>query len=113
MIVPERRIAAGYAITSRYYFYIRVSLPPDSSPQAALVFNLSKTDKMPFLELLTNVELSKDEARNLALELSAHAAKVLGKPESAFGINIRAGEVLTFAGNFDPCMLTCLTYLSA
>ena len=59
---------------------------------------------MPFLELLTNVELSKDEAKSLALELSATAAKILKKPEPAFGINVRAGEVLTFAGNFDPCM---------
>jgi len=33
---------------------------------------------------------------------------VFGKPEAVFGINVRAGEVLTFAGNFDPCMLPCL-----
>jgi hypothetical protein len=60
---------------------------------------------MPFLELITNVTLTRAQAEEVALSLSAFAAVTLKKPESAFGINVRANEVLTFAGNWDPCML--------
>lgn len=58
---------------------------------------------MPFVELITNVTLTRAQAEEVALSLSAFAAETLKKPESAFGINVRANEVLTFAGNWDPC----------
>ena len=67
---------------------------------------------MPFLELITNVTLTRAQTEELALSLSAHAAETLQKPESAFGINVRANEVLTFAGNWDPCTLPLLQTLS-
>jgi hypothetical protein len=63
---------------------------------------------MPFVELITNVSLTRAQAEELALSLSACAAETLQKPEFAFGINVRANEVLTFAGNQDPCMLPVL-----
>jgi phenylpyruvate tautomerase len=60
---------------------------------------------MPFLELITNVTLTRAQTEEVALSLSAFAAETLKKPESAFGINVRANEVLTFAGTWAPCML--------
>jgi Macrophage migration inhibitory factor (MIF) len=63
---------------------------------------------MPFVELITNVSLTRAQTEELALSLSACAAETLQKPEFAFGINVRANEVLTFAGNQDPCMLLVL-----
>jgi hypothetical protein len=63
---------------------------------------------MPFVELITNVSLTRAQTEELALSLSACAAETLQKPEVAFGINVRANEVLTFAGNQDPCMLLVL-----
>ena len=60
---------------------------------------------MPFIELITNVTLTRAQTEELALSLSAHAAETLKKPEIAFGINVRANEVLTFAGNWDPCKM--------
>jgi hypothetical protein len=59
---------------------------------------------MPFVELITNVSLTRAQTEELALSLSACAAETLQKPEFAFGVNVRANEVLTFAGNWDPCM---------
>jgi phenylpyruvate tautomerase len=64
---------------------------------------------MPFVELITNVSLTRAQTEELALSLSACAAETLQKPEFVFGINVRANEVLTFAGNWDPCMLLVLT----
>jgi phenylpyruvate tautomerase len=64
---------------------------------------------MPFVELITNVSLTRGQTEELALSLSACAAETLQKPEFVFGINVRANEVLTFAGNWDPCMLLVLT----
>ena len=63
---------------------------------------------MPFVELVTNVSLTRAQTEELALSLSACAAETLQKPEFVFGINVRANEVLTFAGNCDPCMLPVL-----
>ena len=63
---------------------------------------------MPFVELVTNVSLTRAQTEELALSLSACAAETLQKPEFVFGINVRANEVLTFAGNQDPCMLSVL-----
>jgi phenylpyruvate tautomerase len=65
---------------------------------------------MPFVELITNVSLTRAQTEELALSLSACAAETLQKPEFVFGINVRANEVLTFAGNWDPCMLLVLTH---
>lgn len=58
---------------------------------------------MPFLEIITNITLTRAQAEELALSLSAFAAETLKMPQAAFGINVRANEVLTFAGNWDPC----------
>jgi hypothetical protein len=63
---------------------------------------------MPFVELITNVSLTRAQVEELALSLSVCAAETLQKPELAFGINVRANEVLTFAGNQDPCMFPVL-----
>ena len=63
---------------------------------------------MPFLELITNVTLTRAQTEEVALSLSAFAAQTLKKPEVAFGINVRANEVLTFAGNWDPCTINAL-----
>lgn len=59
---------------------------------------------MPFIELITNIDLSTSRKKEVALSLSAESAKILNKPPQVFGVSIRSGEVLSFAGNFDPCM---------
>jgi hypothetical protein len=58
---------------------------------------------MPFVELVTNVTLTHAQAEEVALSLSTFCAQTLKIPEAAFGINVRANEVLTFGGNWDPC----------
>ncbi|KKZ68187.1 hypothetical protein EMCG_06148 [[Emmonsia] crescens] len=66
---------------------------------------------MPFLELLTNVTLSREQSKELALSLSRAASEILKKPESLISVQIRADEILTFAGTHDPCFqlrITCL-----
>jgi len=89
------------------------SSPTKASPFSIPLHALQKSRKMPFVELVTNVSLTRAQAEELALSLSACAAETLQKPEIAFGINVRANEVLTFAGNQDPCMLPVLYVLLA
>ena len=67
---------------------------------------------MPNVQLVTNVELSKEQHKALTVDLSETSAKVLGKPPSLFVVNIRQGEVLSFGGTFDPCMYIRLRWCS-
>jgi len=88
-----------------YYLVLRLPLPlQQKRVYLASHFTLRKSRKMPFVELITNVSLTRAQTEELALSLSACAAETLQKPEFAFGVNVRANEVLTFAGNWDPCM---------
>ncbi|EEQ92561.1 uncharacterized protein BDCG_07681 [Blastomyces dermatitidis ER-3] len=66
---------------------------------------------MPFLELLTNVALSREQSKDLALSLSKTAAEILQKPESLISVQVRADEILTFAGTHDPCFQLRITSL--
>ncbi|EEH38237.1 hypothetical protein PAAG_01158 [Paracoccidioides lutzii Pb01] len=66
---------------------------------------------MPFIELLTNVALSREQSKELALSLSKVSARILKKPESFISVQIRSDEVLTFAGTHDPCFQMRVTSL--
>lgn len=59
---------------------------------------------MPFLELLTNATLSREQSKELALSLSKTASEILRKPEALISVRVQANEVLTFAGTHDPCI---------
>ncbi|EEH05802.1 conserved hypothetical protein [Histoplasma capsulatum var. duboisii H88] len=66
---------------------------------------------MPFLELLTNATLSREQSKELALSLSKTASEILRKPEALISVRVQANEVLTFAGTHDPCFQLRITSL--
>ncbi|PGH05009.1 hypothetical protein AJ79_06895 [Helicocarpus griseus UAMH5409] len=68
---------------------------------------------MPFLELLTNVALSREQSKDLAISLSNKASEALKKPVALIGVQIRADEILTFAGTHDPCFQLRVTSLGS
>ncbi|PGH01642.1 hypothetical protein GX51_05084 [Blastomyces parvus] len=68
---------------------------------------------MPFLELLTNAALSREQSKDLALSLSKKAAEILQKPESLISVQVRVDEILTFAGTHDPCFQLRITSLGS
>jgi hypothetical protein len=108
-------VAAPHKGSVKYDLVITFShfLSNKKRVQSASHYTLWKSTKMPFVELITNVSLTRKQTEELALSLSTCAAETLQKPEFVFGINVRANEVLTFAGNWDPCMLPVLSALLA
>ena len=57
---------------------------------------------MPFLNLSTNVEVSKEQTSSLLHELSKLVASETGKPERYVMIDINGGRPMLFAGTSEP-----------
>ena len=66
---------------------------------------------MPLLTIETNISLDNQDAQALCIRASAHAAALLGKPESYVLVSIRPGSIMSFAGNDSPCAMVELKSL--
>lgn len=60
---------------------------------------------MPLLTLSTNLTIPTGEQSSLLETLSAHTARMLGKPESYVMVLLRTGQAMAFGGSPDPCAL--------
>jgi hypothetical protein len=59
---------------------------------------------MPKLVVRVNVDATKDELRDLAEELARGLSERIERPLHLVGVDLQAGQVLSFAGNArDPC----------
>ena len=57
---------------------------------------------MPYLSITTNASLDRDSAAELAQNLSAFAAELLGKPEAYVMAAVSTNAAMTFAGSDAP-----------
>jgi phenylpyruvate tautomerase len=57
---------------------------------------------MPFLSIVTNVEISPESAGRLLNEASRAVAAGTGKPERYVLVKIQGGQPLLFSGSIDP-----------
>ncbi len=57
---------------------------------------------MPYVKIETNVEMRND--KEFCLKASKLVSSLTGKPENYVMINFKENEVMSFAGNVDPCV---------
>ena len=57
---------------------------------------------MPLLTIETNISLDDQDAQALCNKASAHAAALLGKPESYVMTSVENNPAMTFAGTEEP-----------
>lgn len=57
---------------------------------------------MPFIRVETNLPIPDDQAKALGADLSALAARLLGKPEAYVMVHLHADQSMAFAGTDAP-----------
>ncbi|KIM20163.1 hypothetical protein M408DRAFT_332523 [Serendipita vermifera MAFF 305830] len=58
---------------------------------------------MPYLQLITNVQLDDERKMDLVKSLSKVAATALKKPEEYMSVSYEYNSTLIFAGTSEPC----------
>lgn len=57
---------------------------------------------MPYVEIVTNVELDQGAQRSLTKKVSALASSLLGKPEQWVMVRVQESACLSHGGGFEP-----------